>query len=38
MHIVLKVRLKQDWIASVALPAVFLAVSYAALLPRDIRS
>ncbi len=37
MHIVLKVRLKQDWIASVALPAVFLAVSYAALLPRDIR-
>lgn len=36
MHILLRVRLKQEWISMVSLPAVFLLASYAALLPRDI--
>jgi len=35
-HIVLRLWTKQDWISAVALPAAFLILSYAALLPREI--
>ncbi|MGI6193401.1 MAG: c-type cytochrome biogenesis protein CcsB [Christensenellales bacterium] len=36
LHIVLRLWLKQDWISAVSLPAAFLILSYAALLPREI--
>lgn len=36
MHIILRIRLKQEWVSTVSLPAVFLLASYAALLPREI--
>jgi len=36
LHIVLRLWLKQDWISAIALPAAFLVLSYAALLPREI--
>ena len=36
LNILLRVRLKEEWISTVSLPAVFLVISYAALLPRDI--
>ena len=35
-HIILKTKFKQDWISLVSLPATFLIISYAALMPRDI--
>lgn len=36
MHIFLALKLKEDWVNAVALPAAFLILSYAAFLPRDI--
>lgn len=36
LNILLRVRLKEEWISTVSLPTVFLVISYAALLPRDI--
>lgn len=34
--IILYLRIKQGWVLTVGLPAVFIALSYAALLPREI--
>lgn len=36
VHVFLRVRLGQKWVSTVALPASFLVLSYAALLPREI--
>ena len=36
LHIVLVIRFKEDWINTVAVPAAFLILSYAAILPREI--
>ena len=36
LSIFLTLKLQEKWIPTVALPAVFLVISYAALLPRDI--
>lgn len=36
MHIFLTIKLKENWINAVALPAAFLILSYAAFLPRQI--
>ena len=35
-HILLRLKIKQEWISTVALPAAFLILSYSALLPKDI--
>lgn len=36
LYIVLHIKWKADWLAAIALPATFLMLSYAALLPREI--
>jgi cytochrome c-type biogenesis protein CcsB len=36
LNILLHLKLKQDWESTIALPAIFLIISYAAFLPREI--
>lgn len=36
MYIITRIKFKADWISIVAMPATFLLLSYAALLPREI--
>ena len=36
MYIITRIKFKADWVSIIAMPATFLLLSYAALLPREI--